>query len=245
MKVFFEIHQGLPREAPGDNASTRRAFAALTNLPAQPKILDIGCGPGSETLELARLTGGSITAVDIHQPFLETLKQRAQEQSVAERITTLNASMFLLDFEEQSFDIIWAEGAIYIIGFEQGLRSWKPFLKHQGYMAVSELSWLRSNPPQEIRDFWSNGYPGMRSISSNLGIIESVGYREVAYFVLPSSSWWNEYYHPLEARITQLRGKYRDNSEALLQLSQEQKEIDLYRQYSDYYGYVFYVMQLP
>lgn len=71
MNIFFEIHQNLPREAPGDNASTRQAFSLLTNVPPQPKILDIGCGPGMQTIELAKLTNGQITAVDTHQPYLD------------------------------------------------------------------------------------------------------------------------------------------------------------------------------
>ena len=53
MRFFFEIHQGLPREGPGDFDSTRRALALLGGLPERPRILDIGCGPGMQTnLEL-------------------------------------------------------------------------------------------------------------------------------------------------------------------------------------------------
>ncbi|MBU7032610.1 MAG: class I SAM-dependent methyltransferase, partial [Theionarchaea archaeon] len=42
-------------------------------LPAldNPHILDIGCGTGEPTLELARLSEGIITAVDINQRALD------------------------------------------------------------------------------------------------------------------------------------------------------------------------------
>ncbi len=53
MELFFEIHSGLPREGPGDDASTRKAFSMVPSLPASPLILDIGCGPGMQTLELS------------------------------------------------------------------------------------------------------------------------------------------------------------------------------------------------
>ena len=36
--------------------------------------------------------------------------------------------MDALDFPEHNFDIIWSEGAIYIMGSEAGLRQWKPML---------------------------------------------------------------------------------------------------------------------
>ncbi len=37
------------------------------------------------------------------------------------------------------------------MGFEKGLTAMKKFLKPGGYMAVSELSWLKDNPPAEIK----------------------------------------------------------------------------------------------
>ncbi|WP_373463197.1 hypothetical protein [Bacillus sp. SORGH_AS_0510] len=33
-----------------------------------------------------------------------------------------------LPYDEGQFDIIWSEGAIFIIGFEKGLREWKKYL---------------------------------------------------------------------------------------------------------------------
>jgi ubiquinone/menaquinone biosynthesis C-methylase UbiE len=78
--IFWEIHSGLPREGPGDNASIRRAFLMAAELPAAPRILDVGCGPGMQTLELAKISGGQITAVDIHQPFLDELQRRARRK---------------------------------------------------------------------------------------------------------------------------------------------------------------------
>jgi hypothetical protein len=53
----------------------------------------------------------------------------------------------------------------------------------------------------------------------------------------------DDYYIPLEKRIDAARIKYRSRPEVLEFLAFNQLEIDLYRKYSDYYGYVFYVMQ--
>lgn len=199
---------------------------------------------GSSTIELSKQTPGNVIAVDTHQPFLETLKKQALEEGLAEYITAINGSMFSLDFEAETFDIIWAEGAIYIIGFEQGLRTWRSLLKPNGYLVVSELSWLRPQPPKEVQAFWEAQYPGMRTIGENLTIIHVSGYRAIEHFVLPPSSWWTDYYSPLEARLARLRDQYRGDQEAQRQLDATQFEIELYRKYSDWYGYVFYVMQI-
>ena len=79
-KIFWEVHCDLPREGPGDNDSTKKAYMMLKDLPENPRILDIGCGPGMQTIELAKLSGGQIFAVDNHQPFLEQLKKNPKKR---------------------------------------------------------------------------------------------------------------------------------------------------------------------
>ncbi|HXG68618.1 MAG TPA: class I SAM-dependent methyltransferase [Blastocatellia bacterium] len=242
-EIFFEIHRGLPREGPGDSASTRKAFSMLADLPPQPKILDIGCGPGKQTLDLAALTDGEIIAVDNHQPYLDALEEQARQQGLSDRIRVMNTDMFALKFPEASFDVIWAEGSIYIIGFARGLKEWKALLRKSGYLAASELTWLKPDPPDEARKYLEEAYPAMQDVEGNLQIIKDSGYKTVDYFALPESAWWDDYYAPLEGRLKILQEKYKGDEEALAVLEMERAEIDLYRKYSDFYGYVFYIMQ--
>ena len=242
MHIFFEVHQGLPREAPGDEESTLRALALMKDLPFAPSILDIGCGPGAQTIALARNSSAHITAVDVHQPFLDELARRAAAAALSACIDTVNASIFELAFEKP-FDVIWSEGAIYIIGFERGLRTWRPLLKPGGYVAVTELSWIKPDPPEGIRKYWQADYPGMLSVDENLAGLRAAGYRELGHFVLPESSWWKPYYYPMEARIVELRERYRADLEVQALLDIKQLEIEMYRKYSEWYGYIFYVMQ--
>ncbi len=244
MQVFFEIHKDLPREGPGDFQSTKKAFSMLVELPRQPLILDIGCGPGMQTLDLIALTDGKIVAVDNHQPFLDQLSKKAAQKGVADRITVVNADMSSLDFEEGTFDLIWAEGSAYTIGFENALRTWKPLLKRPGYLAATEIAWTKPAPPEELKCFWAEEYPPMQDIESNLAAIRRAGYRAIGHFVLPESAWWEHYYTPVEQKLVALREEYKDNPKALAVVEFHQREIDLYRQYSDYYGYFFYVMEV-
>lgn len=240
--IFWEVHKDLPREAPGDDASTLRAFSMLTSLPAEPLLLDVGCGPGAQTVALARASQAKIVAVDTHPPFLDDLSKRAAQGGVTDRIQPVNMSMFDLSFE-QKFDLLWSEGAIYIIGFEEGLKKWRSLLKPGGYVAVTEISWLKPNIPDEAARFWLEAYPAMASVPENLARLERAGYRSLGHFTVPESAWWELYYHPMAARINQLREKYAGNDEAQGILAMEYAEIELYRKYSAYYGYEFYVMQ--
>lgn len=243
MDIFWELHSDLPREGPGDSASTARAYTAIADLPARPKILDIGCGPGMQTLDLARLSGGEIIAIDFHQPFLDELVRRAKEARVEKHIQARKLSMFEMEFTPEQFDLVWSEGAIYIMGFEQGFEACRPFLKPGGYMVVTEASWFQPDAPQEVFDFWKAAYPGMGTVAENIQRIERQGYRLVEHFHLPDSSWWEGYYNPLAERIAMLRKKYEGNAEAQNQLDEECAEIELFRKYSRYYGYEFYVAQ--
>jgi ubiquinone/menaquinone biosynthesis C-methylase UbiE len=243
MNLFFEIHKDIPREGPGENNSTKQAFCMIKDLSSTPHILDIGCGPGMQTIELAKNTKGKIVAIDTHKPFLDALIKKSIEEGVSKSIEVKEGSMFELQFEKDSFDIIWSEGAIYIIGFEKGIKEWKDYIKTGGYLVVSELSWLRQDIPKEPRSFWEADYPQIKSISENIKIIEETGYSSVGSFILPKCGWWDNYYTPLSDRIKTLRQKHIGDEEANECLNNTEREIELYRKYSDYYGYVFYLMK--
>lgn len=243
MNLFFEIHKDLPREGPGDPLSTERAFQVIPDLPANPTVLDIGCGPGTQTVQLAKLSNGTVYAIDMHQPFLDQLQNQAEQHHVKKQIHPLKMSMMDLKFELASFDLIWSEGAIYIMGFQNGLESWKPFIKPGGYLAVSELCWLKDNPPQEVKAYWEDDYPGMKSNQENLKIIEQAGYTILDHFFLPENSWWDHYYKPIQERLNLLRSQYADQPEAIKMLDSSQREIDIFKNYFGWYSYAFYILK--
>jgi len=245
MDKFFEIHKDIPREGPGDNQSTKKALDKINVFTENDNILDIGCGPGIHTIELAKNTNASIKALDIFDHFLDSLRKHSKINNVECRIKTIKGSMFELDkyFDKESFNLIWSEGAIYIIGFERGLKEWKNFIKPNGHLVVSEATWLKDDLPEEIKDFWNSEYPEMKTIEENLDIIKKQGYNIVDYFTIPESSWWDNYYTPLQNRINILEKEHKEDKNWLNVLYSTKKEINMYRKYSDYYGYVFYIMK--
>jgi ubiquinone/menaquinone biosynthesis C-methylase UbiE len=241
--IFFSIHQGLPREGPGDRASTRRAFHLMAGLSARARILDLGCGPGQQTTDLAECHRGHIVAVDNHRPYLDVLRARSVAAGVALRLNLLQASMFALPIADGSVDAIWAEGSIYIVGFERGLREWKRLLKAGGHVAATHISWLTADVPDEARAFWERNYPAITTVDENLSIARACGFAIVDTFTLPESAWWDDYYSPMERRLSALRARYRDDEGTLAVIEGSQAQIDLYRRFARCYGYVFYVLR--
>ena len=160
---------------------TRKAFRMLPQMD-RLRILDIGCGSGIPTLELARLSQGEVVAIDIDQPALDEFNRKIKEAGLTDRVQAVNCSMFDMDFPEGSFDIIWSEGSIYAIGFERGLREWKRFIKPAGFMVVHDEQ---------------------GNVKGKLEQISNCDYELLGYFLLGKETWLIEYFVPLEKWIAE------------------------------------------
>lgn len=240
---FYQVFEYLPRQGPGCREATEKALSFIPPLRSGAQVLDIGCGSGAQTRDLAGLTTGMITAVDNHPPFLAALAAWARREGLAGRVKTVCASMDALPFENGQFDLVWSEGAIFIIGFEKGLATWKPLLKKGGYMVISDAVWFEPNPPQELMQWWeAEGYiPAPEDEMKER--VKQAGLRLLATCRLPDAGWWENYYVPMLARIAELRktdGTVPENAAILDML---EAEAETYRKYKRYYGYTFFIMQ--
>lgn len=239
---LFTIFEGLPRQGPGLDECTARAFHTIPDLPAHARILDIGCGSGMQTLTLARLCpGATIIACDIHQPFLDDVSERAEKAGLDGRITTMRASMDDLAFPAESFDLIWAEGSSFVMGFREAVSSWKRLLKPGGYLALSELVWFTHTPTQECREYFARQYPAMVHEEDARRMIRDAGYFVLATLRLPDAAWWDHFYLPLSRRLEVLKEQYAGDRDAQALLSSVVEEIEIFRTHAREYGYSFFV----
>lgn len=244
-EIFLDIQRGLPRQGPGCTEATREALTLCGALPDGLGVLDVGCGPGLQTMTLAEALGGAlgrpIAALDKYGEYLTQLKASCAARGLASRIAPLQGDMEALPFAEESFDLIWAEGSAYIMGFAEAFSAWRPLLRPGGCIAATELTWLVAEPPEEAARFFAEEYPAMTDVETNLASLRAAGYEGLGHFTLPEAAWWTDYYAPLEAKLPALRARYAEDAAARDVLAASAREIAMRRRYPDSYGYVFFV----
>jgi ubiquinone/menaquinone biosynthesis C-methylase UbiE len=188
----------------------------------KPKILDIGCGSGVATLELARLSNGDVIGLDIDRDMLDVLRRNIDEARLSHRVSVVNRSLLDMEFQNESFDIIWAEGSIYAIGFEKGLKEWKRFLKPNGFVMVHDE---KGNVDEKIR------------------MISACGYELIGHFEIDVAKWRDEYFVPLEKLLSEDRWKDSDETDVLKAIRDARREIDMFKKEPERNSSVCFVMQ--
>ena len=162
---------------------TREAFKALTKLDT-PRVLELGCGFGSVSIELTKLTNGTIIGIDIDQTLLDQFDKRIKERNLKDRIMTKKMDLLKNDFPDNYFDLIWEEGVVQIIGFKQSFKACHRILKRGGYFVLGQ---------------------SIKNLHSNLSLIEKYGFELKKKLEWPKSCWWNDFYKSIEKTIQEIR----------------------------------------
>ena len=200
---------------------TRQAFSFLPPL-SNPRILDIGCGSGVATIELAKLTEGHIEAIDIDQIALDEFKKQVSDINLQDRIKIIQGSMLESDFDPDSFDLIWSEGSIAFIGFRNGLERWRKFLKANGYLVVHD---------------------SVSDLSNKEKLITECGFSKLGQFIISHEMWWNEYFGPLKNRLDSIKDVDDLSADEKKELESAREEVDGFDYSDDNYASVFFILQ--
>lgn len=239
--AFMELHRGLPRQSPGSDTTTRHLLSLCGPLPERPRVLDIGCGPGRSALLLAAEAGGAgraeVTAVDLYEPFLDELRSAASARGLGGRVRAVRADMGALPFEDGSFDLVWAEGSAFVLGFDRALAAWKRLLAPGGRLVLSECEWTAEEPSAGARAFWDPQYP-LRSTARNTAAVQAADYRLLGDVLQPDSDWAG-YYGPLGERAAAFTAATPAQSAALAAV---REELAVRERHGHEYGYRGWVL---
>ena len=242
LELLIDLHKDGKRQGPGgDDEANKIIELAGLKQNERLKIADIGCGTGVASIFLAKQLNANITAVDFLPEFIDVLEQTIKTEDLSNSIKTLVCSMDNLPFENEEYDVIWSEGAIYNIGFQRGVNEWKRFLKQDGLLILSEITWLTEDRPAEIQNHWDSEYPEIDTASGKIRVLEKAGYSPIAYFYLPKNCWLDNYYRPMQSRFSSFLERNKNSNNAQEIVEAEKNEIDLYERYKDYLSYGVYI----
>ena len=146
-----------------------------------------------------------------------------------------------VDLLFKNVDLIWAEGSLYSIGFENSLNICSKALKKEGALVCSELTLTAEENSEQVLEYFKDAYPDIKTIAENRELLKKYGFTVLSDFTLPSSDFLENFYNPLEERMAKLKKEDADDKALLEFIEAVQSEIDFYRENKEEFSYQMYI----
>lgn len=120
------------------------------------RVLDVGSGPGTITLDLARLVApGAVVGIDSSEQIVANATGLATDNDL-HNVTFEVGDAYALDFEDASFDVVHAHQVLqHLVDPLAALREFRRVLKPGGIVAVRDVDYGAT--------VWHPGLPGLAS----------------------------------------------------------------------------------
>jgi phosphoethanolamine N-methyltransferase len=191
MVTMLELIWGSGYMAPGGPGNVENLLRGTD--PAGKRILDIGCGIGGPSFEMAETHGAEVLGVDLEAPLIERARQDAVAKGLADRCRFEVVKPGPLPFDDSSFDIVLSSGAVtQTSGTEDLVADCFRVLRPDGFLTCYE--WFRIDEPySEDMLYWFK----MEELSYELETLETLGrmFRDagfVAVAIRDASAWYRE-----------------------------------------------------
>ena len=125
-----------------DEIAARDAYLGLLGIAAGHRVLDVGCGSGAVTREIARRTGshGLAVGVDPSSELLAIARDLAQEAGLADRVEFRQGDVLRLPFPDRSFDVVLCVTVLsHVPGGEAAIPELVRVLRPGGRLGVFDL----------------------------------------------------------------------------------------------------------
>jgi SAM-dependent methyltransferase len=159
-------------------------------------VLDVGCGPGSDTLTLAELVGpgGIVHGIDHDEAMVEEAERRAAAAGLSGRVEHRRGDAYALPFGDAAFDAVRSERLfLHLDRPEAATAEMVRVTKPGGRVVIVDTDWgTRSVDTPEIdaerkvarvltEHCLANGYSGRRLY----GLMREAGVDELAVDLVP------------------------------------------------------------
>lgn len=164
------------KQAAQELADNKKRTYELMRVKLGQAVLDVGCGPGSDTIPMAHIVGaeGRVEGIDYDQEMLDSANQKAEQEGVSDWVTHQLAEATQLPFDDNTFDSCRSERVFqHLLDPEAVLAEMIRVTKPGGWIVIFDADWSSvSVDTQEIDIGWKirrftadhnhNGYSGRR-----------------------------------------------------------------------------------
>lgn len=130
----------------------------LPHLRADAKVLDVGCGPGTITISLAKYVAqGSVVGVDFSSEVVDQARKRLGDSWAPKNVSFEAGSVYELPFAEDTFDVVYAhQMLLHLEDAPKALREMRRVCKPGGLVACREGDWATTMlyPNSEALELW-------------------------------------------------------------------------------------------
>lgn len=159
-------------------------------------VLDVGCGPGTDTLPLAQLVGetGHVTGVDSDWQMIELARQRAEQSGMTGRISHDMGDATELSYDDDRFDSCRSERVFQMIPVpERVLAEMVRVTRPGGRVVVADADWTTVSidlTPMDLETRLRQVFVTRTSLNGGSGrqlyrLFKQAGLAEVEYAIVP------------------------------------------------------------
>ncbi len=195
MEVYTHGHFGTVVDDHASRTAASSASFLLPHLGPGDVLLDIGCGPGSITLDLAERVARAV-GVDGAPEAIDRARRDAAAKG-GSRAVFQRADVYALPFRDESFDIVYAHQLLqHLSAPVVALREASRVLKRGGVLAVrdSDYGTMVHDPHEPRIDRWLDLYHALARRNGgepDAGRMLSGWVREAGFVdITPSTSTW-------------------------------------------------------
>lgn len=151
------------------------------NLNSGSRVLDLACGKGTVSIQIANKLGFRCHGIDLFKPFILEATQKAEELGVNDLCSFEIESIYNAVVNKRNYDVVMLASAESLLGnIDQAIKSLRECVVQSGYI-IYDGSYLKSNSSITNPD-----YAAIRHYDETIRLMTSPGNKIIAEVEIPA-----------------------------------------------------------